>query len=111
MSFPLSYKPDGYGVLERLRRLYEDREQDIILALMEIPSPALENMADTHPAGFCEYGQSSPQITAFAEVTTMVLSPSTSREVMSKVVRALALRPHPIRRRGTRPDRGCRAAA
>ena len=55
MSFPLSYKPDGYHVLERLRRLYEQRDQSIILASMELPSPALEDEAMKHPAGFCEY--------------------------------------------------------
>ena len=55
MSFPFSYKPDGYDVLERLRRLYEERDQGTILASMEIPSPALQQMAVTHPAGFCEY--------------------------------------------------------
>jgi hypothetical protein len=42
-------------VLERLRRLYEERDQSIILASMEIPSAALKGMAVTHPAGFCEY--------------------------------------------------------
>jgi hypothetical protein len=42
-------------VLERLRRLYEDRDQAIILATMEIPSAALQEMAVRHPAGFCEY--------------------------------------------------------
>ncbi len=55
MSFPLSYKPDGYFVLERLRRLYQDRDPSIILASMEIPSPVLRKMKVTHPAGFCEY--------------------------------------------------------
>jgi hypothetical protein len=55
MSFPLSYKPDGFDVLERLRRLYEQRDQSIILASMELPSAALKEMALTHPAGFCEY--------------------------------------------------------
>jgi len=55
MSFPLKYKPDGYDVLERLRRLYDDRDQSIILASMEIPSPALKEMAVKHPPGFCEY--------------------------------------------------------
>lgn len=55
MLFPLSYKPDGYDVLDRLRRLYEERDQSIILASMELPSAALKHMADRHPAGFCDY--------------------------------------------------------
>jgi hypothetical protein len=55
MTFPLSYKPDGYDVLERLRRLYEERDQGIILASMELPCVALKEMAVRHPPGFCEY--------------------------------------------------------
>ena len=55
MPFPLSYKPDGCDVLERLRRLYEERDQSIILASMEIPSPAVREMAVKWPPGFCEY--------------------------------------------------------
>jgi hypothetical protein len=55
MPFPLSYRPDGYDVLGRLRRLYGERDQSIILASMEIPSAALRDMAVKHPAGFCEY--------------------------------------------------------
>ena len=55
MPFPLSYKPDGYAVLERLRRLYVGRDQSLVLAAMEIPSPALEHMGQLHPTGFCEY--------------------------------------------------------
>jgi len=55
MSFPFSYKPDGYDVLARLRRLYEERDQNIVLASMEVPSVTLAEMALRHPAGFCEY--------------------------------------------------------
>jgi hypothetical protein len=55
MVFPLTYKPDGFYVLERLQRLYDQRDQSIVLASMEIPSPALEAMQLRHPAGFCEY--------------------------------------------------------
>jgi hypothetical protein len=55
MNFPLSYCPDGYFVLERLKRLYEQRDQTIVLASMEIPSAALQAMARQHPPGFCEY--------------------------------------------------------
>ncbi len=54
-TFPLRDKPDGYDVLERFRRLYEERDQSILLASMEVPSAALNEMAVTHPAGFCEY--------------------------------------------------------
>jgi hypothetical protein len=55
MSSPLSYKPDGYEVLGRLRRLYEERDQEIILASMAIPSTAVKEMLVRHPPGFCEY--------------------------------------------------------
>jgi hypothetical protein len=55
MTFPLSYCADGYAVLERLKRLYVQRDPTIVLAAMEIPSSAREAMARTHPPGFCEY--------------------------------------------------------
>jgi len=55
MTFPLSYRPDGYDVLERLRRLYSERDQGIILASMDVPSPALQELATRLPEGECEY--------------------------------------------------------
>jgi hypothetical protein len=55
MSFPLCYKPDGYEVLARLRRLYDQRDQGIVLASMEIPSAALKEVSIKHPIGFCDY--------------------------------------------------------
>jgi len=54
-SFPLSYCPDGYDRLARLRRLYEDRAQDIVLATMRVPSETIAAMAQTCRAGLCEY--------------------------------------------------------
>ena len=53
--FPLRYKPGGYDVLERLRRLYEERAQDIILATMDIPSPTQQKMSARYATGFCDY--------------------------------------------------------
>lgn len=55
MTFPLSYCAGGYAVLERLKRLYVQRDPSIVLAAMEIPSSARDRMARTHPPGFCEY--------------------------------------------------------
>ena len=55
MSFPLSYCTGGYGTLERLRSLYADRSQEIILATMSVPTQAQEQFKRTHAAGFCEY--------------------------------------------------------
>ncbi len=55
MSFSLSYCPDGEYILQRLRRFYVERDQDMVLASMDIPSAALKKMAVTHPIGFCEY--------------------------------------------------------
>jgi hypothetical protein len=55
MSFPLSYCPNGEQILNRLRHLYEQRSQQIVLAKMNAPSRALADFAAKHPAGFCQY--------------------------------------------------------
>jgi len=55
MAFPLSYCADGYTVLERLKRLYVERDMSIVLAAMEIPSAARQEMARRYSAGFCDY--------------------------------------------------------
>jgi hypothetical protein len=55
MSFPLSYCPNGEQILNRLRHLYEQRSQQIVLAKMNTPSRALEAFAAKNPAGFCQY--------------------------------------------------------
>ena len=41
VSFALSYCPNGTDVLTGLRKLYQARSQDIILARMNIPSRTL----------------------------------------------------------------------
>ena len=55
MEFPLAYCAGGSEVLERLRRLYERRDQDIVLASMHVPSAAVAAFAETHAAGYCDY--------------------------------------------------------
>ncbi|MDP6439486.1 MAG: hypothetical protein QGH74_07625 [Candidatus Brocadiia bacterium] len=55
MGAVLSYCPDLDEVLDRLRRLYVERSQEIVLALMKLPSRTLEEFAGTHEGGFCEY--------------------------------------------------------
>ena len=55
MAFSLRYCPDGEYILQRLRRFYIERDQDMVLASMDIPSAALKKMAATHPIGFCGY--------------------------------------------------------
>ncbi len=55
MGFPLSYCPGGAEVLSRLRSLYEQRAQDIVLASMQPPSAALKEFAEKNPAGYCQY--------------------------------------------------------
>ena len=55
MGFPLSYCPDGEAALGRLRRLYEERAEDIILASMAVPSATLTAFAREHEAGYCDY--------------------------------------------------------
>lgn len=55
MSFPLSYCPNGEQILNRLRQLYEQHSQQIVLAKMNTPSRTLEDFAAKNPAGFCQY--------------------------------------------------------
>ncbi len=55
MSFFLDYCPDGEQVIDRLRQLYTDRAQDIILAKMNVPNRAIAEFAQTHQDGFCDY--------------------------------------------------------
>ena len=54
MSSELSCCPHEQSVLARLRRLYECRSQDVILAKMNVPSLVLSEFARTHSSGFCE---------------------------------------------------------
>ncbi|HEY3396713.1 MAG TPA: hypothetical protein VGM19_03540 [Armatimonadota bacterium] len=51
----LSYCPQLPLVLERLRGLYGDRDMSLVLATMNLPSPALRAFAERHPAGPCDY--------------------------------------------------------
>lgn len=62
MGFPLSYSPGGSEVLGRLRRLYEQRSQDIVLASMQPPSVALKEFAEKNPPGYCEYPDPSERV-------------------------------------------------
>jgi len=55
MSFPLAYCPHGADVLQRLRALYEQRDQGIVLAAMDVPALAQALAAELPPSGFCEY--------------------------------------------------------
>ena len=55
MSCPLRYCPDGAEAFQRLRRLYAERAQDIILASMHVPGTVLADFGRTHPAGPCAY--------------------------------------------------------
>jgi hypothetical protein len=41
--------------MERLRRFYEQRAPDMILATMQLPSPTLKEFAASHAIGFCGY--------------------------------------------------------
>ncbi|MEW5719402.1 MAG: hypothetical protein AB1817_12285 [Chloroflexota bacterium] len=51
----LRYCPRLSETLDRLRRLYEERAQDIILASVQIPSPALTEYAAQRAPGICDY--------------------------------------------------------
>ncbi len=55
MAASWSCRPDARDVLQRLRRLYEERAQDIILASFRVPSAVLAEYNRHQPEGFCEY--------------------------------------------------------
>lgn len=55
MTSPLAYCPDCECVLDRLRRLYQDRSQEIVLARMNVPNDALAEFGRSHAEGFCGY--------------------------------------------------------
>ncbi len=62
MSFPLSYCPQGATVLQRLRRLYQRRSQEIVLAAMAVPSRELAAFAERHRPGRQEYPEPSERV-------------------------------------------------
>ncbi len=51
----LNYSPRQTHTLNRLRQLYERRDQGIILASMQVPSATLAAYAQRYPAGFDGY--------------------------------------------------------
>ena len=67
MDFPLSYRPDGWDVLARLRALYQERRPDIVLASLSLSAPgqAFARFAAEHPAGYCEYPDPQERISHF----------------------------------------------
>ena len=54
MDFPLSYCPDGWARLERLRALFCERPQDRIFARMEVETNALRKFAEKFPPGYTQ---------------------------------------------------------
>ena len=67
MDFPLSYRPDGWDVLARLRALYQERQPDIVLASLSLslPEPAFARFAAEHPTGYCKYPDPQERISHF----------------------------------------------
>lgn len=51
----LQYCPRLDETLARLRRLYDERAQDLVLALFQTPSAAMAEHNSQHAPGFCEY--------------------------------------------------------
>lgn len=51
----LAYKKRLAETLERLRNLYEERPEDRIFAVFDMPSQALSRYLQAHPQGFCDY--------------------------------------------------------
>ena len=55
MSSPLSYCPHWQQIVPRMKRLFEERCQDIVLAQMDTPNRAIAEFAKTHESGYCNY--------------------------------------------------------
>ena len=55
MDFPLSYCAGGFEAFSRLRQLYDQRSEELVLATMAVPSRAIAEFAERHPAGYCDY--------------------------------------------------------
>jgi hypothetical protein len=51
----LQYCPRLDETLARLRRLYDERAQDLVLASCQVPSVVMAEYNSQHPPGFCEY--------------------------------------------------------
>ncbi|HCG76910.1 MAG: hypothetical protein CO162_00415 [bacterium (Candidatus Ratteibacteria) CG_4_9_14_3_um_filter_41_21] len=58
----LAYKQNTQDVLNRLRSLYEERDQDKIFAGMHIPNKHLEEFKNNNIAGNCDYPDPSERI-------------------------------------------------
>jgi len=68
MEFPLAYCPHGDVVLDRLRALYEDRDQSIALAVMQVPSPTLRKLSENAVSGYCGYPDPSDRASFWDEL-------------------------------------------
>ncbi len=55
METDLAYFPGGLEVLDRLRRLFVERDQGLVLASMNVPCAAIAQFALDHVAGPCDY--------------------------------------------------------
>ena len=55
MNCILSYKLNEDETLERLRLLYDGKDQDCIFASMHVPSREVVKYAHQHPLGYCDY--------------------------------------------------------
>ncbi len=58
----LAYRRELPAVLERLRHFYECRPQERVLAVMNVPSPAVAEFAGRYLAGRCEYPEPEERV-------------------------------------------------
>ena len=59
----LAYKANAADVAERLRRLFDERAQDRVFAILGVPSVTRAEFRRTHDDGFCEYPDPHERIT------------------------------------------------
>jgi len=58
----LAYKANADAVKERLRLLWDERVQDRIFAVLDLPSPTLAEFRRSHPESFCGYPDPAERI-------------------------------------------------
>ena len=54
-SSPLAYCGGGAETFDRLLRLHERRDPEIVVAQFQVPSETVKRFAATHPGGYCPY--------------------------------------------------------
>ena len=88
----VSYSPAAGAAIERLRRLYEERDQSVVLVALRVNHPSLDDFARVHPAGYCAYPDPAERIAfwdRYLQERSMVLDDSIASAYLSEMDQAL----------------------